>query len=80
MDTHSDTKINPKGTYYQYIHPCNITANGYKYRFLNIWKNGVNYTSEPYNTLKECHEALKTIVEGTNEVKSTSSKRKRKAA
>lgn len=60
----SDTKANPQGKYYQFMHPCNIENPPFKYRFLSVVRDGLSYSSLPFNDREECHKLLKELIEG----------------
>lgn len=73
-----ETKSNSNHSYYQYIHPCNLSKAKYDYRFLGIVIDGKIINSEPYSDIKECHEALRRLIERDEDTTSTPVKRKRK--
>jgi hypothetical protein len=58
-----DTKPNPNHSYYQYIHPCNLHLKNYHYKFY-IVKDGKNIESKAYENIKDCHAAVRELIEG----------------
>jgi len=59
----NNTRPTPTGQYSQYIHPCNLEGKEMKWRFLSIIRDGINYSSVPFDKREDCEALLKRLIE-----------------